>query len=210
MEIFTIGYSNYPYEKFMKMIKKYDINCVVDIRETPYSKYNFQYNREAFRESLKKSGITYIYMGDEFGAKRQTKESYNKDGYADFKKVVKEELFLEGVERLKKGIEMGYHIVLLAAMQDPIRCHRSIMVGRYLNKHGFDVKYILHEGNLGSQNDIEEDLLNKYFSHRNQLSIDTLLGTAKSREDMIDEGYDLANQEIGHRGESMVDRYNGN
>lgn len=61
MEIFAIGHSNYPYDKLINMIKKYDINCVVDIRETPYSKYNIQYNKEAFNESLRNSGFIYIY-----------------------------------------------------------------------------------------------------------------------------------------------------
>ena len=40
MEIFAIGHSNYPYDKLIEMIKKYGIDCVVDIREAPYSKYN--------------------------------------------------------------------------------------------------------------------------------------------------------------------------
>lgn len=203
MEIFAIGHSNYPYDKLIEMIKRYGIDCVVDIRETPYSKYNTQYNREALRESLKSSGFTYVYMGHEFGAKRQTKESYNDDGYADFKKVIKEELFLKGIERITKGLQMGYKIVLLGAMQDPIRCHRSIMLGKYLNEKGFDVKYIMHEGNIVNQDYIEEDLLNKYFSDRNQLSIDSLLGTDKSREEMIEEGYKLANKEIGYRTENI-------
>lgn len=203
MEIFAIGHSNYPYDKLIEMIKKYGINCVVDIRETPYSKYNTQYNRESLRENLKSSGFTYVYMGHEFGAKRQTKESYNDDGYADFEKVIKEELFLKGIERITKGLQMGYKIVLLGAMQEPIRCHRSIMLGKYLNEKGFDVKYIMHEGNIVNQDYIEEDLLNKYFSDRNQLSIDSLLGTDKSREEMIEEGYKLANKEIGYRTENI-------
>lgn len=203
MEIFAIGHSNYPYEKLIDMIKKYNVNCVVDIRETPYSKYNVQYNREALKESLNKDGFLYIYMGYEFGAKRQTRESYNEEGYADFKKVIKEELFKKGVERLKKGIEMGYRIVLLGAMQEPTRCHRSIMVGRYLNEKGLDVRYILHEGNLANQQKIEEALLNKYFDDRNQLSIDNLIGTNKSNEEMIEEGYKLANKEIGYRTEKI-------
>lgn len=203
MDIFAIGHSNYPYDKLIEMIKKYNINCVVDIRETPYSKYNIQYNREFLKENLKASGFLYIYMGHEFGAKRLTKESYNDDGYADFEKVVKEDMFLKGIERLTKGLEMGYRIVLLGAMQEPIRCHRSIMVGKYLSQKGADVKYILHEGNLVNQDYIEEDLLNKYFGNRNQLSIDSLLGTDKSREDMIEEGYKLANKEIGYRTENI-------
>ena len=185
------------------MIKKYDINCVVDIRETPYSKYNIQYNKEAFNESLRNSGFIYIYMGKEFGAKRTNKDVYTQEGYADFEKVAKEDIFLNGIERLKKGCQMGYRIVLLGAMQEPIRCHRSILVGKVLNKEGFDVKYIMHEGNLAYQEDIEESLLDKYFSDRKQLSIDNLLGSALTREEMIQEGYKLANKEIGYRTEKL-------
>lgn len=203
MEIFAIGHSNYPYGKFIEMIKKYNINCIVDIRETPYSKYNVQYNKEYFRETLKKDGYTYIYMGEEFGAKRGSKESYNNEGYADFDKVVKEDIFLSGVKRIKNGIDKGYRIVLLGAMQEPIRCHRSIMVGRFLKKEGLDVKYILHEGTLATQDDIEEDLLNKYFEDRNQISIDSLIGKGQSKKDMIEQGYKLANKDIGYRTENI-------
>ena len=203
MEIFAIGHSNYPYDKLINMIKKYDINCVVDIRETPYSKYNIQYNKEAFNESLRNSGFLYIYMGKEFGAKRTNKDVYTQEGYADFEKVAKEDIFLNGIERLKKGCQMGYRIVLLGAMQEPIRCHRSILVGKVLNKEGFDVKYIMHEGNLAYQEDIEESLLDKYFSDRKQLSIDNLLWSALTREEMIQEGYKLANKEIGYRTEKL-------
>ncbi|MGO0979405.1 DUF488 domain-containing protein [Clostridioides difficile] len=203
MEIFAIGHSNYPYDKLINMIKKYDINCVVGIRETPYSKYNIQYNKEAFNESLRNSGFLYIYMGKEFGAKRTNKDVYTQEGYADFEKVAKEDIFLNGIERLKKGCQMGYRIVLLGAMQEPIRCHRSILVGKVLNKEGFDVKYIMHEGNLAYQEDIEESLLDKYFSDRKQLSIDNLLGSALTREEMIQEGYKLANKEIGYRTEKL-------
>ncbi len=203
MEIFAIGHSNYPYDKLIDMIKKYDINCVVDIRETPYSKYNIQYNKEAFNESLRNSGFVYIYMGKAFGAKRTNKDVYTQEGYADFEKVAKEDIFLNGIERLKKGCQMGYRIVLLGAMQEPIRCHRSILVGKVLNKEGFDVKYIMHEGNLAYQEDIEESLLDKYFSDRKQLSIDNLLGSALTREEMIQEGYKLANKEIGYRIEKL-------
>lgn len=205
MEVYAIGHSNYPFDKLIDMLKKYDINCVVDIRQTPYSKYNTQYNREVFSESLKEAGFTYIYMGKEFGATRQTKESYTPRGYADFEKAVEEEIFKEGVNRLKKGCSMGYRIVLLGAMQEPVRCHRAIMVGRQLSKEGFDVKYIMHEGHIETQEDIEETLLDKYFEDRNQLSIESLLGNGPNKEDLINQGYKLANKEIGYRTENLKD-----
>ena len=203
MEIFAIGHSNYPYDKLINMIKKYDINCVVDIRETPYSKYNIQYNKEAFNESLRNSGFLYIYMGKEFGAKRTNKDVYTQEGYADFEKVAKEDIFLNGIERLKKGCQMGYRIVLLGAMQEPIRCHRSILVGRELVKNDFDVKHILDDYSIVTQDDIEEMLLNKYFSNRNQITIEDLTGNSLNNEEMINEGYKLANREIGYRIENL-------
>jgi uncharacterized protein (DUF488 family) len=35
MDIYTIGHSNYPVEKLIDMLKRYDINTVIDIRGTP-------------------------------------------------------------------------------------------------------------------------------------------------------------------------------
>ena len=203
MEIYALGHSNYPFDKFIEILKKYNINCIVDIRAIPYSKYNTQYNKEFFQSNLKRLGYTYIYMADEFGAKRKTRESYNSEGYADFEKVIFEDSFKKGIERLKIGCKKGYRIVLLGAMQDAIRCPRAILVGRQLIKEGFNVKYIMHEGDLKSQTDLEELLLEKYFDHRNQLTIDSLLGNDMSEDKMIDECYKLANKEIGYRIEKL-------
>lgn len=199
MEIFTIGHSNYSVDRLVDMLKYYNINCVVDIRGTPYSKYNIQYNKETIKNTLINLGYVYIYMAKEFAAKRINKVSYNKEGYSDFEKVIKEDDFLAGIDRLKNGCKKGYRIALLGAMQDPIRCHRSILVGRELIKQGFLVKHILDDYSIAYQDEIEENLLDKYFSDRHQLSIDNLIGNAMTREEMINQAYKMANKEIGYR-----------
>ncbi|WP_297438178.1 DUF488 family protein [uncultured Clostridium sp.] len=203
MEIFVIGHSNYTFEKLVSMLKEHNINVVIDMRETPYSVYNTQYNKEIFEITIKEAGFIYIYMGHEFGAKRQSRESYTNKVYADFEKVKDEEIFINGIERIKVGIKKGYKIALLGAMQDQIRCHRSILIGRVLDRQGIDVKYILHEGGLGNQEYIEECLLDKYFPNRHQLTLDSLLGNSKSREEMVEEGYKFANRDIGNRTEGI-------
>ena len=166
MEIYTIGHSNYTVERLIDMLKHYNINCVVDIRGTPYSKYNIQFDKETIRYTLSKAGFIYIYMAKELAAKRINKQSYNEEGYSDFEKVIKENEFIEGIERLKNGCNKGYKIALLGAMQEPIRCHRSILVGRALRENGFNVKHILDDYSIASQEDIEQMLLDKYFSNR--------------------------------------------
>ena len=203
MEIYTIGHSNYTMERLIDMLEYYNINCVVDIRGTPYSKYNIQFDKETIRYTLTNAGFVYIYMGKELAAKRIRKNYYNNEGYSNFEEVIKEEEFKRGVERLKNGCEKGYKIILLGAMQDPIRCHRSILVGRELVKNDFDVKHILDDYSIVTQDDIEEMLLNKYFSNRNQITIEDLTGNSLNNEEMINEGYKLANREIGYRIENL-------
>ena len=142
-------------------------------------------------------------MAKELGAKRINKISYNEEGYSDFEKVVHEEDFIRGIERLKDGCSKGYRIALLGAMQDPIRCHRSILVGRALNKEGFNVMHILDDLSIKNQDYIDERVLDKYFPDRSQLTIDALLGNEMSTEEMINEGYRMANKEIGYRIENL-------
>lgn len=142
-------------------------------------------------------------MAKEFAANRENRISYNKEGYCDFEKVITEKEFLNGIARLKTGCAKGYKIVLLGAMQDPIRCHRSKLLGRTLRKEGFNVKHILDDYTIASQENIEENLLNKYFINRNQLTIDSLLGDSLNEEEMINKGYRLANKEIGYRVENL-------
>ena len=203
MDIYTIGHSNYTMEKLIEMLRYFNIDTVVDIRGTPYSKYNTQFDKEVIRYNLTKEGFIYIYMAKELAAKRINKISYNNEGYSDFEKVINEEDFKIGVKRLKDGCNKGYKIALLGAMQDPIRCHRSILVGRELVKKGFNVKHILDDLSIKDQKYIEERLLDKYFPDRHQVTLDTLLGEEKTEEEMIIDGYRLANREIGYRIENL-------
>ena len=203
MDIYTIGHSNYPVEKLIDMLRHYKINCVIDIRGTPYSKYNIQFDKETIRYTLTKAGFIYMYMATEFAANRINKISYTKEGYSDFKKVTQEKDFLYGIERLKDGCNKGYRIALLGAMQDPIRCHRSILVGKALREKGFNVIHIMDDYSTENQDYIEERILDKYFPDRNQITIDALLGNEKTKEELIKESYKLANREIGIRVENL-------
>lgn len=203
MDIYTIGHSNYSMEKLIQMLRYYNIDTVVDIRGTPYSKYNVHFDKERIKYSLTKAGFIYIYMAKELAAKRINKISYNEEGYSDFEKVVQEEDFIKGIERLKDGCNKGYRIALLGAMQDPIRCHRSILVGRALKEAGFNVMHILDDLSIKNQDYIDERVLDKYFPDRSQLTIDALLGNEMSIDEMINEGYRMANKEIGYRIENL-------
>lgn len=203
INIYTIGHSNYSIEGFVNMLRKYEIDVVVDIRGTPYSKYNTQYNKEALCNSLKELGFKYIYMGSEFAAQRDNKLIYTWEGYSDFEKVINEPSFINGVERLKKGLAKGYRIVLLGAKQDPVNCHRFALVGRELYKRGFNVKHIEDDLSTSSQLELEERMLDKYYPKEEQITIDFLLSGEKSKDEKIKDSYRKVNREIGFRVENL-------
>ena len=203
MDIYTIGHSNYPIERFLDMLKSHNINCVVDIRGTPYSKYNVQYNKETIKQTLISKGYLYIYMAKEFAVQRADKSLYTSDGYADFERVIYDKDFLNGIERLKAGCEKGYKIVLMGAMQEPINCHRCILVGKALRDAGFNVKHILDDCSLASQEELEERLIEKYYSENNQITFDILMGKEETRNERINSCYRKSNKEVGYRVEKI-------
>ena len=203
IDIYTIGHSNYSMERFIEMLRQFNIDVVVDIRGTPYSKYNTQYNKEALNNTLKDLGFRYIYMGREFAAQRDNKIIYTWEGYSDFEKVVNEPSFIEGVDRLKKGLAKGYNIVLLGAKQDPANCHRFALVGRDLYKRGLNVKHIEDDLTISSQIQLEERILEKYYPKEEQLTMDFILSGEKSREEKLKDSYKRVNREIGFRVENL-------
>ena len=203
--IYTIGHSNYSLETLNEMIKKYNIDVIVDVRGTPYSKYNIQYNLNVIRENLKQFGLSYIYMGKEFGAQREKREYYINEGYADFKKVVKDDMFKKGIERLKDGCDKGYKICLLGAKQNPIECHRFTLVALALEKEGFEVKNIVHSGEIKSNYELEEELIDRYFD-RNDINFYSILEGEKSREEYLNESIEKINREIGFRLEKLKEK----
>lgn len=193
--IYTIGHSVNTFEKFLKLLRKHKVNCIIDVRSTPFSKYAPQYNKENIKALLNKHGIYYIFMGEEFGARRKESELYNEDGLVDFEKVGKSALFENGVQRVNDGIEKGYNISFMCTEKDPISCHRCILVGREFHKIGYNVCNIMPNGDIQTQDNIEQRLLDMYYRDRNQIS---LFSNASSEEELINKAYKLQNKEVGY------------
>lgn len=199
MKIYTIGHSVYDPKDFINLLRKFDINCIVDVRSTPYSKFNPTFNLENIKRMLIEAGIYYISMGKELGARRDDKSLYHKSGYLDFEKVRKDKLFHQGIDRVKDGISRDYKIALMCTEKDPFDCHRCILVAKEFYDQGYEVKNILPNGDILTQEQIEEKLIEKYFPNRFQLTIDSILGNNLSEKEMIAEAYKRRNAEIGYR-----------
>lgn len=195
--LYTIGHSQHDFEYFSDLLKKYDINYLLDVRSVPYSRYAETYNKEQLSGLLSAKGINYSFMGKYFGARPDNLELYNEEGYLDFEKVSHSDLFIKGMQNVSLGLNRGNNIVLMCTEKDPIDCHRAIMVARSFYRNGIDVMHILPDGNLQTQQELDERLLDKYFPDRAQLSIFNFNNIVDDEEN-IKLAYRKRNKEIGY------------
>ncbi len=202
--IYTIGHSTHPINLFLKLLSVNKINCVVDVRSMPYSKYASQYNAKELKHFLKDNGIHYVFMGKEFGARQSDETFYNKDGYLDFAKVIQSTLFREGMDRITEGLNKGLSIVLMCTEKDPIDCHRSILVARAFYNLEHEIINIRENGEHETQDQVYERLLELYFPDRNQKTILDILEGETSKKDLIEEALRLRNIEIAYKAEIKV------
>jgi uncharacterized protein (DUF488 family) len=160
--IFTVGHSTHSLPYFLELLQSQAVSCIVDVRSVAASAYNPQFNKETLTNFLKKNGIVYMHFAKEFGARYDDSSLLDKENKVDFEKVRKTTDFKSGVNRLHKGIEKGYKIALMCSESEPFDCHRFSMVSVYLQENGFEVKHILKDKTLLSQEDLEKILLKKY------------------------------------------------
>jgi len=155
--LFTIGYSSFGVKDFIKAIKNHHIEAVADVRSQPYSRFHPDFNKKNLQTALNENGLKYVFLGKELGARRDEPICY-RNGKVIYSLVMEVEGFKEGIKRLLTGIEK-MRITLMCAEKDPITCHRTILICRYLKRHEIDIKHILPNGKVELQTDAENRLL---------------------------------------------------
>ena len=210
-KLYTIGYSGFTINTFIEKINLFNINCIIDVRSCPYSKRFEEFNKENLeylvknRDLWKNKKIWYLHLPKEFGA-RQTDPLYfhEKEKYVDFEKFRSSQYFLEGCERIKKGLSQGYNSVLICAEIEPSPCHRSIMISRWFDLHKYKVLHILPDG-IKDQESVNNELLKKYFKdeYAENGFTGSLLDMDKSAEELrkerLREAFAKRNREIAFR-----------
>jgi len=173
-KLYTVGHSVYDMETFISLLKKHQINSIVDVRSIPYSKFASQYNKEALKVSLHQNNINYIFMGDLLGAKQNNKALLFDNGKVDFKKVQETTFFQRGIKRLEQGIEKGYTISLMCAEKEALECHRFALISEYISKNlaNVEVEHI-YPNKVISQKELEERLVKKYHKQIDYLNLNT-------------------------------------
>ncbi|MDR1832599.1 MAG: DUF488 domain-containing protein [Fusobacteriaceae bacterium] len=202
--VFSIGHSQHEPEYFLQLLKQHEINYVIDVRSHPYSEFAQNYNRENLKRFLEENGVHYYFMGDYFGARRPEKKLYTSEGYLDFDKVRQDEKFSQGKNNVIKGIENGNRIAFMCVEKDPLDCHRAILVTKSFHDAGINVRHILSDGSVQTQEELENRLLGKYFPKRQQKSL--FDENNLSEEQYLINAYKRQNKEIGYSMDAEMEK----
>ncbi len=192
----TIGHSNHSLETFLDLLSHHHINFIIDLRSSPYSRHNPQFNRETLKTDLELNEVEYLFMGDRLGARYESRNLLFDDGKVDFEKVKDMPCFIEGVETVINKLKNEQHISLMCAEKDPFNCHRFVLVSRALFKKNIPIEHILADKSTVSQSELEQRLINKYSNETPQLS---LFEPKRLREEIIDIAYKKRNIDIGYK-----------
>jgi len=187
-ELYTIGYSTHSIEEFIRLLTMHSITAVCDVRSTPYSQFTPQFNRELLQKELKIYNISYVFLGEELGARSDNPSCYV-NGKVQYGCLAQELRFYQGINRLVEGLT-NYRIALMCAEKDPIACHRTILVCRNLRSRDIEIKHILGDGKIESNIDFEQRLLDMLKMPYNDLFT--------SDEDLIEEAYNIQGQKIAY------------
>lgn len=129
---------------FLDLLTRNGITAVADVRSSPYSRMNPQYNRELLKDTLAGAGISYVFLGEELGARSEDPSCYE-GAVVQYDRIAETDLFKQGLARVREGAGL-YRVALMCAEKEPLDCHRTILVARQLEASGATIRHILADG----------------------------------------------------------------
>jgi uncharacterized protein (DUF488 family) len=156
--LFTVGHSNHQPDVLLGLLRGAGVTAVADVRSSPYSRRLPHFSRGPLEALLRHHGITYVFLGRELGGRPASPDLYGPEGRADYEHIRETEAFQGGVRRLLDGLGR-YRIALLCGEEDPLDCHRGLMIAPALKDLGVPPVHIRRDGRLETMAEFEARLL---------------------------------------------------
>lgn len=156
--LFTIGHSNLDLPDFLVILMSHGVKIVCDVRSRPGSFRHPQFNREPLEACLASAKIRYEFFGENLGGRPSDPRVYDAEGVVNYEERRKAADFCAGID---KALEMSRasKIVVMCAEEDPLQCHRFLMICPALIERQATPVHIRRGGQLESQRDVEDRLL---------------------------------------------------
>lgn len=156
--VFTIGHSNLELEEFLSILSRNGVQTVCDVRSRPASFRFPQFNREGLEVNLRDAGFRYEFLGESLGGRPADPHVYQANGLVDYFLRRKARDFVAEVDRVVQ-LSRGQEVALMCAEEDPLHCHRFLMICPEFLERGVTPVHIRRGGVLESQREAEDRLL---------------------------------------------------
>lgn len=148
-EIFTIGHSTHPAERFVALVGSQGIEVVCDVRRFPASRRNPQFNADALRDALGEAGVGYKPFGEELGGRRRPtrpaeQSPWRVEGFRGYAEYTETPPFQAGLERLEV-LARERRSAVMCAEGNWRSCHRRLIADALLAR-GWRVIHIGPDG----------------------------------------------------------------
>ena len=154
MQLFTIGHSNHPPEKFIKLLQDNQIKCLADVRSKPYSRWVPFANRENLEKLLASIDINYLYLGSLLGGLVPDLKSTKKaNRLVAYDHIRHEDYFTGGIDSLIEEIKK-HRTCILCAEENPSSCHRRLLVGASMAARGVQILHIRGDGRIQPEEEL--------------------------------------------------------
>ena len=156
-DLFSIGHSNIPAERFVALLRDVGVDTIADVRSTPFSRRFPWFSGKTLAATLTQRGMTYLAYGDTLGGRPRDAALY-RDGVADYEAMARQPDFQIALDRLTaEGAQ--HRVCLMCAEREPLDCHRCLLVARSLAERGLTIGHILHDGTVEPHAATERRLL---------------------------------------------------
>ena len=187
--IYTIGHSTHELDPFLRLLTQHNVTAVADVRTHPFGRLP-HFRRDHLAAALKGQGIDYVSLGRELGARRAEPECYVQ-GQAVYECVATLPLFREGLQRVTTLCRQ-HTVALMCAEQEPLDCHRCILICRHLKSFGFPIRHILGSGDTEKHADTENRMMQRAGIFR-------LLNPDAQESSLLEHAYEIRGRQIAYR-----------
>jgi uncharacterized protein (DUF488 family) len=159
MKLFTIGHSAHSLDKFIHLLDENGVMTLVDVRTTPASRFQPQFNQYNLEQLLPQHFIEYVFAGKYLGGRPSDPACYKKrviplEGAdylhdVDYPEVMKRTWFIKAIQRLLELAE-EQTAAIMCTEEDPALCHRHHLIAKYLMLEypEVNVQHIRGDGNV--------------------------------------------------------------
>lgn len=197
--LFTVGHSILDFEHFTALLKARAVELVIDVRSTPQSARMPHFSMPALEKLLATEDIDYLFLGEELGGRPDDADAYRPNGLVDYRARRKSFAFQSGLSRLETELA-GRTAAIMCAEEDPLECHRFLLVCPELTQRGIIPSHIRKGSRIESQETAENRLLAD--TGFDAVAANTLFPGA--RTEALEDAYKLQSEKFAFRVKPFV------